>query len=354
MRQRFIQQSLGISLIFVSAFLAVGAPSYAIPDIPEDNLSYPVLLQGKNSSGSGFFFNKEDATYLITARHVLFKETTVNIHKQLAIPKSLSHKLYIEKNKTNSQFILTFFGIMSSNDRDQLMKADSNPNDVKVLNAIEELFNSSQELKLKDEMMTLRSVAPSKLGRDGITELKLDMVKLFEEKHIAYHPSHDVAYIRIGSAKGAPDTKELDLVSGVTPMRVAGIVGLAKDHYKLMADVNVGNQVIVLGYPLTITAFNPWLDIGMPLLRKGVVAGINKELKAIILDCPVYKGNSGGLVIEVERISLTEVHYRAIGVVTNLVPYKYDWVENSGYSVAVPMDFVEELLVGPKSKGATD
>jgi hypothetical protein len=67
---------------------------------------------------------------------------------------------------------------------------------------------------------------------------------------------------------------------------------------------------------------------------------------AIILDCPAFFGNSGGLVIEVERTSLTETKYKAIGLITEFVLYEKNWFQNSGYSIVVPMDFVEELITG--------
>lgn len=60
----------------------------------------------------------------------------------------------------------------------------------------------------------------------------------------------------------------------------------------------------------------------------------------------MYYGNSGGLVLEVEQVS-GEIHFQAIGVVTNLIPFQLagdESFQNSGYSVAVPMDFVFELL----------
>jgi V8-like Glu-specific endopeptidase len=45
--------------------------------IPDDNLAYPVLITLKNGSqGSGFFLNASKATFLVTARHVLFKQKT--------------------------------------------------------------------------------------------------------------------------------------------------------------------------------------------------------------------------------------------------------------------------------------
>src|SRR5712691_4990649 len=49
----------------------------AMRAIPDDNLAYPVLITLKNGSqGSGFFFNASKASFLVTARHVLFKEKT--------------------------------------------------------------------------------------------------------------------------------------------------------------------------------------------------------------------------------------------------------------------------------------
>jgi hypothetical protein len=170
------------------------------------------------------------------------------------------------------------------------------------------------------------------------------LTKLLETGHISYHPSHDVAYIRIGIPKKVAGRDRIDLLGGVTKKQGSGITGVAKENSKLLKDVYVGNQVFVFGYPTSITRIDPWLDVSLPLLRKGIVAGINNDLKAVILDCPVFHGNSGGLVIEVEKKSFTEIKYRAIGLVTNLVPYQRNWIQNSGYSVVVPMDFVDDLI----------
>jgi hypothetical protein len=121
-------------------------------------------------------------------------------------------------------------------------------------------------------------------------------------------------------------------------------MGVGKDSFKLLKDVVIGNSVFVFGYPTSITQTNPWLDIKLPLLRKGIIAAKNGGLSAIILDCPAFYGNSGGLVIQVEKTSLTQTTYNAIGLISNFVPYEVKWFQNSGYSVVVPMDFVEELI----------
>jgi hypothetical protein len=319
-------------------------PSFANPDIPEDNLSYPVLLKWGDGSGSGFFYNKKDATYLITAKHVLFKETVVRLPGQIALPKSLKRKLLVREDKPNNAFDLVLFvGTLLPEERVELMKVVPNQNSEAFKKAMEDLYLQSNDPKLRADKIVLRSSAPKRFG-GGVNEMEMDVAKLFNDNHIRYHPMRDVAYVKIGLAKNLAGQEQLTLINGVSKKRGAGIVGIAGTHVKLLKDIKVGNQAIVFGYPTTITEVDPWLDVGLPLLRKGIVAGINKDLQAIILDCPVFGGNSGGLALEIERTPISGLKYSAIGVVTNFVAYQQGWFQNSGYSVVVPMDFVEELF----------
>jgi hypothetical protein len=64
-------------LIFFVIAILFQDQATAMRAIPDDNLAYPVLITLKNGSqGSGFFFNASKASFLVTARHVLFKEKT--------------------------------------------------------------------------------------------------------------------------------------------------------------------------------------------------------------------------------------------------------------------------------------
>jgi hypothetical protein len=92
-----------------------------------------------------------------------------------------------------------------------------------------------------------------------------------------------------------------------------------------------------------------------PLLRKGIVAGKDGTRKHIIIDCPVYKGNSGGLAVEAEQIGLVNRKFKPIGVVVEIVPFveqyesrQYGYVntsiENSGYAFVEPMDRIKDLI----------
>lgn len=98
----------------------------------------------------------------------------------------------------------------------------------------------------------------------------------------------------------------------------------------------------------------PQLDLARPLLRHGIVAAKNEALRTIIIDCPVYPGNSGGPVLEIE-VDGAATHFHAIGVVSEFVPAAERWINdpygyeniylsNSGYSVVVPIDAVDEVI----------
>ena len=76
-----------------------------------------------------------------------------------------------------------------------------------------------------------------------------------------------------------------------------------------------------------------------------------------MLDCPSYQGDSGGPILEVEDDSNVR-NFRVIGVMSAFVPFADTWknehfnyvnttLQNSGYSVVTPMDFVLELIKNP-------
>lgn len=251
--------------------------------IPEDNLSYPVLLTIGESAGTGFFLNTDTGTFLITAKHVLYNpQTGVQFGAHAKIISYPKEHAETEKNV----FVLD-------------LQALSNAGEVK--------FDSTL----------------------------------------------DLAAIRVGIADPSSSNR-LKSPPGVTIEQSArtGIVGVGLNNVRLFNDVMVSNNVFILGYPISLGLPHiPQLDYFAPLIRAGVVAGKNKKLTSIILDCAVYPGNSGGLVIEVEHEG-HEYKFRIIGVVTQWVPTIAQSVNpaipgvivNSGYSVAASMDGVLALV----------
>jgi hypothetical protein len=262
----------------------------------------------------------------------------------LAIPYRLSYRLSYDIGKKE----LVFAGVMSENDKTELIGAA--PNQSLFKKAVETLFVNSQTLRLKNTKAALFSY-PKERGKDENFEVQLQLQKLLTEGNIKYHRSSDVAAVKVGTVASHEEKKYLFTLSdGVTKVRgSAGLVSLngTATGMKLFDEVIEGNEVFMFGYPAAISYTNSFLDIRLPLLRKGIVAGKNDKLKIIILDCPTYQGNSGGLVIEVDGGSSGHKEFKGIGLITDFVPFikeKSKDPANSGYSIAVPMDAIIELL----------
>ena len=261
--------------------------------IPNDNLAYPVLIELDNSVGSGFFLNTGTKFYLVTAAHVLFEDLTGN-------------------------------------------------------------------LKAKGAILISYSKDPKDTGRN-IT--LLDFKTLLESKNIRRHSTEDVAIVTMGNVekKADNDLSSIIPVSGVSfkESTPSGFLSVGIETVKRFGDVLTANFIYVFGYPRSLGIEDlPQLDPVRPLLRFGIIAGTNPARRTIILDCPSYPGNSGGPVLEVEEEGVTGRRFRVIGVVTEFVPFVETWenkthnyknltISNSGYTVAVSMDPVLELINSP-------
>ncbi len=277
--------------------LLAGSPALAERAVPADLVRYPVLVSfEKGPAATGFYVNNEAGeAFFVSARHILFHELE------------------------NGAF---------------------RPKGNKIL-----LLSYPQEEEINDAMY-----------------LELELEKLYAEGNARLHETSDVAVIRLGQVMEGTAGKSLTFVPGVVQKVQAGksaegtLLGASPDLIRRYADISVGNEVFVFGYPLSLGLANyPQIDYSRPLLRRGAVAGKNDEKQTVIIDCPTVYGNSGGPVIEAERISLTETRFWVIGVVSEFIPFDDRWytrqtrafgsgIENSGYSVVIPMDRVLELL----------
>jgi hypothetical protein len=131
-----------------------------------------------------------------------------------------------------------------------------------------------------------------------------------------------------------------------------GMIGVSKGAVETFDKVLIGNDVLIFGYPTSLGLEEiPQLDPLRPLLRKGLIAGQNPGKRSIVIDAPVYPGNSGGPVVQVRRVGpFGGANFSVIGVVRQLVPFvgfeapSKQTLANSGYSIVTPMDFVLELV----------
>ena len=275
--------------------------------IPDDNLAYPVLITFQNSAtrmteyASGFYLRDDTYFYLVTATHVLFDQ--------------------IKQKELNSAKEETVF----------VLKAQ----------------------KLQTLSYLRNPKAP------GRAKLSLDIGELDRLKKIKRHNTHDVTVVRLGTINLVSGEVAVNFESNAVTIEewaTPGPVVVAPSTVKKFDDVLTSNDIYIFGYPRSLGIPEiPQIDYEVPLLRKGILAGKNNKQKFLIIDCPIYPGNSGGPVMEVEVLSPGSFSYRIIGVVTQFVPFAEIWenktqkysnvqLSNSGYGVAVPMDMVLELL----------
>jgi len=202
---------------------------------------------------------------------------------------------------------------------------------------------------LRDSSAILLSY-PADLNDPGTIKMTLDLKALESSGNMFPHPDRDVILVRIFKIQrvtGTPGftSEPLDGV-GVNRTAKSGFVGVHWDNIKPSEKVLVANEVLVFGYPVSIgLKQNPQWDYQRPLLRKGIVASKYPKQGTIILDCQLYPGNSGGPVLELEQVSFQTTQFRIIGVISQFIPYvKNQQPSNSGYSVAVDMNSVLELI----------
>jgi S1-C subfamily serine protease len=288
-----------VMLLVLAFLIAPAVEAEAAREIPDDNLAYPVLINIRDGGGSGFFIRIGPTQYFVTAKHVLFKDAVA--------PESE-------------------------------LRSDS-----------AELISYSRD--------------PREAARN---RFYLNLKALRAAGRLKAHPSRDVAVIEIAKVDSAKDvqtsTGELPGMRTLPNVTMkestsTGIVSAPREGLRLYNEVVVGNEVIVFGYPSSLGLKElPQLDLSRPLLRRGVVAGLNAELRSIVLDCPVYPGNSGGPVLQADQETAGRT-LRVIGVVSQFVPFVANTegslaslpvaiLLNSGYSIATPIDFVLELI-GP-------
>ena len=114
---------------------------------------------------------------------------------------------------------------------------------------------------------------------------------------------------------------------------------------KKINELETISDIYTIGYPKSLS-LNANFDFNRPLVRKGIIAGIDLQKLKIVADLPVYKGNSGGAVFQK---ALNNSYIYLIGMVSQFVPFEERWVNqaygyynlnvyNSGYSILVPMD----------------
>ena len=257
----------------------------------EDPRTFPTLIMHDRGTGSGVFLQMSNSVYLITAKHVLFAE-----------PEG-----------TNAPALLSSTAIAKTY---------------------------------------------SRAGTTNVSERKfaINLAELLSAGEIRFSTNRDVALVRVEQCR-SNDVNLVRAVSGFMPLSPEGGLAFFGPEFTCrMAEVDVGAEVYMFGYPISLTGpISAIFDPSEPLLRKGVVAGLNLGRKTIIIDCPAYFGNSGGPVLQVDHPQFGETRFRIIGLVSSFVPFQEEWENktmryshvlksNSGYTVVEPIDIALDLV----------
>jgi S1-C subfamily serine protease len=290
-RSRAIRSVLTVAFILTFVNCAIAKRL-----IPDDNLAYPVLVTLKSggrsvATGSGFYLNTGDETYLVTAKHVI----------AVGLPDP------------------------------------SNGNRIEIPDLTVELLSYSKDLPIPSRVVLL-----------------LDFKTLQAGGNVKVHRTRDVAVIKVATtAKRDDGSFQVNPITGAAVLETSrsGIAMAPMESIRKFDDVLVGNDAILYGYPASLgLPKNPQFDALRPLLRKALIAGQDPQRRFLIIDGPVYKGNSGGPVVEID-VDYPLTHYYVVGVLTQFIPLTEQTPDqlvtiilNSGYSIAEPMDYVLELV----------
>lgn len=252
------------SLIIALTLLAV-CSAQAKRMIPDDNLAFPVLVVLKNKAGatfgfgSGFYFGKNTDQYLVTAKHVIASGLPSEKTKQPQIP-----------------------------------------------DLVLELVSYSKDLPMPQRIL-----------------LRVDFKVLLDKGDVKPHKTRDVAVIKVGTLKEEQDHSMMAYFSpGVTKVEFAdsGLVSTGMYQVRKFDQVLVGNDAILYGYPASLGLPDfPQFDPLRPLLRRAFIAGKDPLRRSIIVDGPVYRGNSGGPVFQIEQ-EPAQTSFYLIGVMVEFIP----------------------------------
>src|ERR1043166_8295089 len=159
--------------------------------------------------------------------------------------------------------------------------------------------------------------------------LKVDLATLLRDKQIKRASTQDVAVAKIGwlDKTGGFGSVTKYVTFTEKPATNAPIHFIPITMCQLSDEAKVGNEIYIFGYPSSLGMEKlPQLQHDRPLLRKGVLAGKNYSTKTLIVDAPVYYGNSGGPVIILNPEGIGGIQYRLIGIVSEFVPFEETWV----------------------------
>lgn len=224
---------------------------------------------------------------------------------------------------------------------------DSSKHFICLVTACHVIINPQQNVLYSDSILFISYKKNSQ--RDNRDSFKISLVSASKMGMLRYDIQKDVAVIKFAIFLGRA-INYLPFVEKLTKSNTY-ISSIEIHNIKKIKELKTMSDVYTIGYPKSLS-LNANFDYNRPLIRRGIISGVDITKNKIITDCPTYQGNSGGMVFETELLSDT---FYVIGIVSQFVPFEEHWINeaygyfntnvyNSGYTVVVPIDAVIEQI----------
>ncbi|MFH2036525.1 MAG: hypothetical protein ABIJ45_08995, partial [Candidatus Zixiibacteriota bacterium] len=238
-------------------------------------------LDTKIGTGSSFFYKYNKYIFLVTAGHIFYRS-----------------------NKLNGQIVY------------QLINPDTT--------LVSWQFKENQQIQLNKFYIDLKII-------DSV-------------RQIIHDKENDIAIIFFGIYKDSSKTFFTGM--GVKSKNKTGgnMYWIDSTSSKSYDEVYIGQSIYIYGYPSDLSyGDNSQFELENGFYRSGIVSAKNKVDRNIILDCQVHGGNSGCPVFADLKNTEGNYQFYSLGMIIEKIRDKKT-NENSGYSVAIPMDKIEELI----------
>jgi S1-C subfamily serine protease len=227
-------------------------------------------------------------------------------------------------------------------------------NSLYLVTARHVLFSEDLPYRLRAQRCLVTAYTIGTSNRSEQLHFSIDLLHLYANDDVKFSTNHDVAMVRIEAkvGDGSPAVYNLE---GVRFLQTnMNIVAFNTENYRKYSDVQLGQDVFLVGFPLSLTErMAGILDPTIPMIRRGVVSQINDVCTNIIVDSAVYKGNSGRPVLYLDHPAFGVNRLQLIGIATAYL-FSEEEVEstnkisgvvkvNSGYSIVEPIDIALDM-----------
>ena len=261
------------------------------------------------------------------------------------------------------QILNTCHIIFNSSNGSGLLYSDGK--NLYLITAVHVLFDLSPKGIFLLDSIARVTTYPRDVSYTKPDTIELNLLKASNADLIKLDSFQDIVTIQIGGVHAKDDIDLVTYHSFVKRLDTSptNVNCFTKESIIKINEINLGDDVAVFGFPTSLGLKEyPQFDYNRPLIRRGHVAGLNVNQGTIILDCPVFAGNSGGPVIrtyydliEIKKEPVQAIKAHLIGIVIEFIPLVEQWEnknyrffntewDNSGYSVVVPIEYALKLI----------